>query len=400
MGRKQIAVVCESCESPLRSDSPFCSSCGKPTRWATHDERVAWEVRQWRESRQGTAASRGTMMLVRTEAGYEPAPMFAEQYIWDQPLHADRDPANGHAPAAPAAAAGTAAPEPVAPEPVAPEPVASEPVVAELPVAEPGPAPKPVAPMPFATTTPAAPSEPVHHVADDGDHVTISKKAVAVGIALALGLPLGSRMLAPSSTASRPPAAAPARAAGPITPLALAPARSGFVQVSPDAVRFAVVIRNPNRRLAARDTDVVVTFHDRAGRLIGTAVERLASVPAGRAFAVAGQTGVSARVASLRSRVSVAGFADASNAPAFVVRGTSVSRSRNALVVRTSVAARRGVRGARVVVVHFDRAGRILGGDFTYVDVPAMPRSVPVLVSTSGMSASIRRVEVYVLDPR
>jgi hypothetical protein len=251
--------------------------------------------------------------------------------------------------------------------------------------------------MPFAATHAAPVTEPVHDESEARD-VRISKKAVAVAIVLAVGLPLGSKMLAPSAGVSRSPSAK--AAAGAIRPLALTSARSGFMQVSPDAVRFAVIVRNPNRRLAARETDVVVTFHDRTGRLIGSTVERIASVPAGGAIAVAGQAGVDGSVAGLRTRVSVAGFDAPSSANPFVVRGTTLSRTKNAVVVRMAVAARRAVAGARVIVVHFDRRGRILGGDFAYVDVPAMPRATRAAVSTSGLGAAVHHVEVYVLDPR
>jgi hypothetical protein len=328
------------------------------------------------------------MMLVRTEAGYEPVPMTADQYIWDQPLHPERENTIPSSP--PPAPVVHEEPPPSshngngnghAPEPVTPEPVTSEPQ-AEL-------------------REPPAPSASSLEIHAAEERVTVSKKAVAVGIALALGLPLGGKVLSLGDRAPQAPAAAQARAAsGPIRPLALAPTRSGFAQVSPDAARFAVIVRNPNRRLAARDTDVLVTFHDRSGGLIGSAVERLSSVPAGGAIAFAGQAGVAGTVASLRTRVSVAGFTPPTEAVPFVVRGTTVTRSRGALVVRTAVGAKRRVRDARVVVVYFDRKGRILGGDFGYVDVPSMPRLASAAVSTSGVAGSVHRVEVYVLDPR
>src|SRR5436189_5801829 len=76
VGKGQLVMTCNSCDVPLRSDGPFCEHCGRPTPWATHEERVDWEVRQWRASRTREAGSSGStqMMLVRTEEGYAPAP--------------------------------------------------------------------------------------------------------------------------------------------------------------------------------------------------------------------------------------------------------------------------------------------------------------------------------------
>jgi hypothetical protein len=391
MGRKQIAVVCESCESPLRSDSPFCPGCGKPTRWATHDERVAWEVRQWRASRAREGSQAGTMMLVRTEAGYEPVPFAPDQFVWDQPLHPEREKTQpSHvAPKAPTVER-RAQPQNGNVNGTPAEPIAETPA-------------QPVEPPP----EPAAPEEPVgapiEGLGADEERAAVSKKAIAVAIALVVGLPLGSKVLSwtRGDVAVRSANSAPAHAAsGPIRPVALAPTRSGFVQVSPDAARFAVIIRNPNKKLSAREADVLVTFHNRSGRLIGTAVERIASVPAGGVLAVAGLAGVDGKVATVRARVSVGGFGGPAEAVPFVVRGTTVSRSGSTVVVRASVGAGRRVRDARIVIVHVDRAGRILGGDFAFVDVPALPRLAPATVSTSGVSGAVHHVEVYVIDPR
>lgn len=46
-------VPCPSCDRKLIAGESFCGSCGKPTQWATHDERVRWEVAQWRRAREG-----------------------------------------------------------------------------------------------------------------------------------------------------------------------------------------------------------------------------------------------------------------------------------------------------------------------------------------------------------
>jgi hypothetical protein len=223
-----------------------------------------------------------------------------------------------------------------------------------------------------------------------------------VGLLLALGLPLSGKLIGSTRGEVRvPTAGGSARAAsGAIRPVALVPTRSGFAQVSPDAARFAVVIRNPNPRLSARATEIVITFHDRNGKLVGSTAERLDSVPAGGVVAVAGQAGVAGPVASVRTRVAVAGYGSPAEAVPFVVRGISMTRKGAAVVVRASVGARRAVRSARAVVVYVDRAGRILGGDFTYIDVPSLPRLASAVVSTYAVSRSAHHAEVYVLDPR
>lgn len=46
-------VPCRSCERKILAGESFCGSCGTPTEWATHDERVSWEVAQWRRAREG-----------------------------------------------------------------------------------------------------------------------------------------------------------------------------------------------------------------------------------------------------------------------------------------------------------------------------------------------------------
>jgi hypothetical protein len=396
MGRKQVNILCDSCDSPLRADSPFCPQCGRPTRWASHAERIEWEVRQWRTSRAREGNPTTTMMLVRTDEGYKPAPMRPEQFIWDQPLHPDREEKPVAAPASQAVPQngnvhgngnGHGA-EPAETEIV--EPTATA--------------------VPAAVDEPAAPGPIEHRATDtrevavpyerDRDVVGISKKAVAVGILLAVGLPLSGKALnlARSSTPSpKAPAAARADVAGTIRPLALKPARSGFAQVTPDAVRYAVVFKNPNRGFAAFGIGVTVSLYDRTGRLVGRTVERIASAPAGGSIAVAGQTGVSGAVASIKSQTTVDGFEPARSSRGFVVRGVQMSRRGADVIVRGSVSAPNPARDARFVVVYLDRTGAVLGGDFTFIDVPASPRVVAAVVTTSGVSRSVARVEAYVV---
>jgi len=338
------------------------------------------------------------MMLVRTESGYEPAPMRAvEQFVWDQPLHPEReattpDPrpephlarqrthngnGNGHATAAAAGAQSPTAPVEHAPEPA--------------------PAVEPSTVEPSIVVSSISPDE--HR---DPAGASISKKAVAVGILLALGLPLSGKMLdltrgrregttGTSSTGA---------AAGPVLPLALTANRSGFSQVSPDAARYVAVIRNPNRDVAANGVSVSISLYGPGGRLVGTAAERLAGVPAGGSVAVAGETGVSGRVVTLGARVETVSFDAAGVVPPFVVRGSQMSHTPGGILVRTAVSGASAVRDARVVVVYLDRNGRIVGGDFTYVDVPPSPRTAAAVVETSGLGSTVHHVEVYVVASR
>jgi hypothetical protein len=44
---KAIRVACDRCETKIRVGTPYCISCGTPTEWASHEERVEWELTQW-----------------------------------------------------------------------------------------------------------------------------------------------------------------------------------------------------------------------------------------------------------------------------------------------------------------------------------------------------------------
>jgi hypothetical protein len=348
------------------------------------------------------------MMLVRTEAGYEPSPMRpGDQYVWDQPLHPERQdkPAaqrptplgptgnghgngNGHGPAK----LGEVEAEPAAdtPEDVAHDSGPESSV--------------PVEPAPAASQDhrDEVTSVMVPEVSGERGRVVgigISKKAVAVGLLLAVGLPLSGKALnlarGGSSGAKAP--TTQAATAGAIRPLDLLASRSGFSQVTPDAARYAVVVRNPNRGFTAYGLSVSVSMYDRRGRLVGTTIERIGFVPAGGSVAVAGQAGVSGPVSRLKAQTSVAGFEPARSKAGFLVRGLHMTRSGSATTVRASVSGVMAAHNARLVVVYFDRSGRIVGGDFTYVDVPASPRSAPAVVTTSGVGRSVSRVEAYVV---
>jgi len=392
MGRKQVAILCASCDSQLRADSPFCPNCGRPTGWASHDERVAWEVRQWRASRAGQEGSGTTMMLVRTEAGYEPTPMRqGDQYVWDQPLHPEQEQRDAAARA-----------EPAAPPPQTHNGNSNGHAEVEI-LPPPEPEVEAAAIGSDAVTVSASRVHPLADVPPGDEEVRVSKKAVAVGIVLALGLPLSGHVLnlaRGKPEAARGPVAAPAHAAaGRIRPVALSATRSGFTQVSQDAARYAVVIQNPNRSLAARDIAVSISIHDRAGRLIGEALERVPAIAPGGRIAVAGQTAVAGRAARLRVGVSVSVFDPGGAVRSFIVRSAQMTRRGDTVVVRAAIAGTSPVRNARVVVVYLDRSGRILGGDFTFVDIPSRPRTASAVISTAGGTAALHRIEIYVVSP-
>jgi hypothetical protein len=45
---KPARAECGRCEHLVIAPDPFCGSCGYPSPWATHEERTAWEVAQYR----------------------------------------------------------------------------------------------------------------------------------------------------------------------------------------------------------------------------------------------------------------------------------------------------------------------------------------------------------------
>ncbi|MEX2558248.1 MAG: hypothetical protein WEB06_21770 [Actinomycetota bacterium] len=44
---KAAKVLCDRCESRITVGVSFCDRCGGPTQWASHQERVGWELTQW-----------------------------------------------------------------------------------------------------------------------------------------------------------------------------------------------------------------------------------------------------------------------------------------------------------------------------------------------------------------
>jgi hypothetical protein len=59
MARAQKKILCDICEmARIDVGSPFCGSCGHPTQWASHDDRVEWELGQWRKTRARSSGGR------------------------------------------------------------------------------------------------------------------------------------------------------------------------------------------------------------------------------------------------------------------------------------------------------------------------------------------------------
>ena len=54
MKRAKKRYLCSFCEGRLVEGEPFCRSCGNPTSWASHDEKVAWELEQYGRARTKT----------------------------------------------------------------------------------------------------------------------------------------------------------------------------------------------------------------------------------------------------------------------------------------------------------------------------------------------------------
>jgi len=414
VAKKVNAPLCDRCEAPYRSATSFCASCGGPTPWTSHEERVAWEVRQWRANRASTERDKPQMMLVRTEAGYQPMPVARTDYVWDQPLHPERvaapePPRRVPAPAAPVQAPKLAPRPAVAEGPAEPHPMSNgngnghAPVAhraaVETAAAEPEPEPEHVAevtpPTVFRQPEPVELPEPAGSLFGSADdRVTVSKKAVALGIALVVGLPFGGKIL---GLAGNTPVVAPPKAVvAAVQPAALVAARSGFEHLGPDAVRYAVVIHNPNKAFQASGVTVNVAVHDASGRLVGTDTERVTAIPAAGAMGVTGAVGVSGPASKLSVKVGTTAFEEARPAKPFRVRDVRLSRAGGQFVVRASVSGVEAVKGARVVVIHIDRKGRVVGGDFTYIDVPRAPKSTTATISTAGVPGAAR-VEVYVL---
>ncbi|MCA1833281.1 MAG: hypothetical protein ABR548_12170 [Actinomycetota bacterium] len=54
MGKK-LRFFCTRCEQRIDEGKSFCNTCGFPTTWASHDEKVEWELLQWEDARRKAA---------------------------------------------------------------------------------------------------------------------------------------------------------------------------------------------------------------------------------------------------------------------------------------------------------------------------------------------------------
>ena len=48
---RAFKTICLSCEGKIDAGISLCLHCGRPTEWASHDDRIQWEVQQWRAQR-------------------------------------------------------------------------------------------------------------------------------------------------------------------------------------------------------------------------------------------------------------------------------------------------------------------------------------------------------------
>ena len=80
--------------------------------------------------------------------------------------------------------------------------------------------------------------------------------------------------------------------------------------------------------------------------------------------------GVSGTAAKLSVSITTEGFATLASRP-FTIRGIQVLRpAADRVVVKAAISGAEAVAGARVVAIHLDKSGRVVGGDFAIVDIP------------------------------
>jgi hypothetical protein len=123
--------LCSRCEQKISEGHAFCKACGYPTQWASHDEKVEWELAQYERARHDGAHTDFERMQTapaparRAAARSRPAPApaaepvisvkeFREQRAGDVAIvrRADKP-----APAKPAAPSPSRSPAPSLPEP-------------------------------------------------------------------------------------------------------------------------------------------------------------------------------------------------------------------------------------------------------------------------------------------
>jgi len=140
MGRSS-KIECMFCDKKFLAGASLCEHCGRPTQWASHDERVEWEVSQWRQTRAeapvpamaAVAAQSARPNGASADAPHRPTPpsrrprkRAPEPVVEAEAPHEEIYVAQPSRPPSYAARRSSrVAPEPGAPKPIrAPEPVA------------------------------------------------------------------------------------------------------------------------------------------------------------------------------------------------------------------------------------------------------------------------------------
>ena len=54
MRKTKNRYLCTFCEARLEEGRSFCAGCGSPTSWASHEEKVGWELQQYERTRPRT----------------------------------------------------------------------------------------------------------------------------------------------------------------------------------------------------------------------------------------------------------------------------------------------------------------------------------------------------------
>lgn len=147
---KAAKVVCDRCENKLVAGVSFCVRCGGPTKWASHEERVSWELTQWKTADRTHAADAqphtgSSRRWIPRPFGRKSAPQPALTLVSAKPQPRIEAPPK----ASPVATAGTAEVPPATPKPA--------PAMVKV-----GPAPAPPKPAPArAAMKPIARPQPV-----------------------------------------------------------------------------------------------------------------------------------------------------------------------------------------------------------------------------------------------
>src|SRR5688572_22054411 len=61
-------TLCTQCDHKIAVGTAFCPNCEQPTLYATYDERVSWEVAQWKKMRAEPLAPAAKMQATPTRA--------------------------------------------------------------------------------------------------------------------------------------------------------------------------------------------------------------------------------------------------------------------------------------------------------------------------------------------